>query len=181
MPLPQVLSPKSTLLYRTHVHIYSLTNAPSNTPAPATARGTLQCPASPDTERSKGLPLPIFVSLAVGDGDSEPCVREGAAAVGSAAGWASDVAVCVDAHVLSSVDVMISPVVMVLGPIAIGINTCTVFPSELVVVSVTVLVTVLCSPLLASSVVLRALVACSTLPVGDKATGVDLVPVLAHA
>ena len=148
------VAPNPLVISYPHVYLYSLANTPSITPAPANPRERLQCAASPDTERSKGLPSPRFVSLGVGDGDGEPCVGNGPAAVGSAAGCTSDVAACVHVDSLSSVLVMISPVVMVLGPIAIGINSCTVLPSALVVVSVTVLVMVLSNPLLSSSLVL---------------------------
>ena len=91
----------------------------------------------------------MLVSSAVAEGEGESCVCVGAAAMGSGVEVAAGLAV----DLLSSVELIISPVVIVLGPITIGIRTCRVLPSAFVVVSVTVLVTVLSRSLLASFVV----------------------------
>lgn len=121
----------------------------------------------------------MFVACAVLEegSDSCGCDGDGAAAFDPEAS-AFEVAARLAVGLLSSVEVIISPVAMVLGPTMIGISTCSVLPPSLVVVIVTVLVMVLSSPLSAFFEVVGSCVECSTLRVGDGVA--DVAVAVAH-
>ena len=98
---------------------------------------------------SKGLPLPLAGGSAacelVDDAASCACVDVAAgAAVGLGDAVADDgISVAVAVAPESKVEVTIFPVLVVFGPITIGMMISSVFPSLSVVVFVTVVVTVL--------------------------------------
>ena len=129
--------------------IYSLMNSPASIPMANRAPETLQRPA-PACMFSNGLPLPF-------DGGSAFCELVGVAtscacvdvAAGGAVGLGDAVADDGESVAVapgSKVEVTILPVLVVLGPITIGIMISSVFPSLSVVVLVSVVVTVLSSP-----------------------------------
>lgn len=80
---------------------------------------------------------------------------------------------------MSSVDVIICPVAMVLGPMMIGMSTCSVLPPSLVVVTVIVLVIVLSSSPPTSFEGFEASVEWPTLRV--EVGAVDVTVAVAHA
>jgi hypothetical protein len=123
-------------------------NTPASSPIPTRAPETLQRPA-PACMFSKGLPLPLAGGSAacelVDDAASCACVDVAAgAAVGLGDAVADDgISVAVAVAPESKVEVTIFPVLVVFGPITIGMMISSVFPSLSVVVFVTVVVTVL--------------------------------------
>jgi hypothetical protein len=147
-------------------------------PLPTNATEKLHRADPPCAERSKGLPLPMFVAFAVAEEAGDSCARDDAVEVDAAAS-AFEVAAGLAVGLLPSVEVIISPVVMVLGPMTIGMRSCSVFPLSSVVVTVTVLIMVLSSPLPNPFEVLEACVECSTLRVKEGVA--DVAVAVAHA
>lgn len=140
-------------------------------PTPTSAAEMSHCTDPPCTETSNGLPFPMFVAFAVAGEAGASFVCDGNVPLEPtppALQVAAGLVVCL----LSSVEVIIAPVAMVLAPMTIGMRTCSVFPSPFVVVSVTVLVIVLSSPLLGALEVLGSRVECSALRVVDQVADV---------